>query len=77
VEPSRGAAHTYQTVRLQAWVGTEDGKIRAERFTSHVLPPVSDPASFPDPLEFEAVLTFWDVDLPVTIVPPVPATPAR
>ena len=72
---AQGAAYVYQTVQLQAWLGVDDGKIRAERFTSRVLPPISDPKTIPDPLEFEAVLTFWDVNLPVTIVPPI-APPA-
>ena len=77
VEPevTQGAASVYQTVQLQAWVGVDDGKIRAERFTARVLPPISDPKTIPDPLEFEAVLTFWDVNLPITILPPAVPTP--
>ena len=74
-QPGQGAAYVYQTVQLQAWIGTEDGKIRAERFTSRILPPISDPKQIPDPLEFEAVLTFWDVNLPMTILPPAVPTP--
>jgi hypothetical protein len=41
------------------------------------MPPVSDPADIPDTLEFEAVLTFWDVNLPITIVPPILADNVR
>jgi len=78
-----GAQPVYQKMQVEAWVGLEDGLIRAQRMTATVMPPIGDPKQMPDPIEFDVVLTFYDVNKPITIVPPriptatpVPAPPA-
>jgi hypothetical protein len=72
-----GAQPVYQTMQIETWIGLEDGLIRAERMTARVLPPISDPKKMPDPIDFDVVLTYSDVNKPITIIPPpVPtATP--
>ena len=70
-------------MQVEAWVGLEDGLIRAQRMTARILPPISDPKRMPDPIDFDVVLTYYDVNKPITIIPPalptatpVPATAA-
>jgi hypothetical protein len=65
-----GAQPVYQTMQVEAWVGLEDGLIRAQRMTARVLPPISDPKQMPDPIDLDVVLTFSDVNKPITIIPP-------
>lgn len=74
---TNGAQPVYQTMQVETWIGLEDGLIRAERMTARVLPPISDPKKMPDPIDFDVVLTYSDVNKPITIIPPpVPtATP--
>ncbi len=69
------AQHVYQTMQVEAWVGLQDGLIRSERMTARVLPPISDPKEMPDPIELDVVLTFSDVNKPITILPPLLPTP--
>ncbi|MCC7370217.1 MAG: C39 family peptidase [Chloroflexi bacterium] len=70
-----GAQPVYQSMQVEAWVGLEDGLIRSERMTARVLPPIGDPKRMPDPIEFDMVLTYSDVNLPITIIPPPVPTP--
>jgi hypothetical protein len=81
--PTYGAQPVYQTMQVEAWVGLEDGLIRAQRMTARLLPPISDPKQMPDPIDLDVVLTFSDVNKPITIIPPrvptataAPVTPA-
>jgi hypothetical protein len=78
-----GAQPVYQAMQVEAWVGLEDGVIRSERMTARVMPPIGDPKRMPDPIELDVVLTYSDVNKPITIIPPpvptptmIPATPA-
>lgn len=80
---NRGAQPVYQEMQVEAWVGIEDGLIRAQRMSAKVLPPIGDPKEMPDPINLDVVLTFSDVNKPITIIPPrlptatpVPPTPA-
>ncbi|MCC6176253.1 MAG: C39 family peptidase [Chloroflexi bacterium] len=66
----QGAQPVYQDMQVQTWIGLDDGLIRAERMTAKVLPPIADPKRMPDPIDFDAVFTFWDVNKPITIIPP-------
>ena len=81
-QASRTAAYVYQSAQLQAWVDVADGKIRAEHLVARIQPPITDPKVVPAALDFQAVLRFSDVDLPMTIQapalppPPPPPTPA-
>jgi len=70
-----GAQPVYQQLQIEAWVGLEDGLIRAQRMTGRLLPPISDPKRMPDPIDFDAVLTYYDVNRPITIIPPPLPTP--
>ena len=71
VDPGvRGAQPVYQTMQVEAWVGVEDGLIRAQRMTARVLPPIGDPKQMSDPIDLDVVLTFYDVNKPITIIPP-------
>jgi hypothetical protein len=70
-----GAQPVYQSMQVEAWVGIEDGLIRSERMTARVLPPIGDPKRMPDPIEFDVVLTYSDVNKPITIIPPPVPTP--
>jgi hypothetical protein len=72
---SRGAQPVYQTMQVEAWVGVEDGLIRAQRMTAKVLPPIGDPKNMPDPIDLDVVLTYYDVNKPITIIPPQVPTP--
>jgi hypothetical protein len=67
---ANGAQPVYQTMQVETWIGLEDGLIRAERMTARVLPPISDPKQMPDPIDFDVVLTYSDVNKPITIIPP-------
>ena len=49
--------------------------IRSERMTARVMPPIGDPKRMPDPIEFDVVLTYSDVNKPITIIPPAVPTP--
>ena len=49
------AQHVYQSLKVETWVGIEDGLIRSERMTAKILPPIGDPKQMPDPIEFDAV----------------------
>lgn len=70
-----GAQPVYQSMQIEAWVGLEDGLIRAERMTARVLPPIGDPKEMPDPIDLDVVLTYSDVNKPITIIPPPVPTP--
>jgi hypothetical protein len=72
---NNGAQHVYQSMQVEAWVGLEDGLIRSQRMTARVLPPISDPKEMPDPIELDVVLTYSDVNKPITIIPPQVPTP--
>jgi hypothetical protein len=65
-----GAQPVYQALKVETWVGLEDGLIRSERMTARLLPPISDPKKMPDPITFDAVLTYSEVNQPITIIPP-------
>jgi Peptidase_C39 like family len=65
-----GAQPVYQSLKVETWVGLEDGLIRSERMTAKILPPIGDPKQMPDPIQFDAVLTYSDVNVPITIIPP-------
>ena len=65
-----GAQPVYQTMKVETWVGLQDGLIRSERMTARVLPPISDPKKMPDPIDLDCVFTFSEVNQPITIIPP-------
>ncbi|MFN8634084.1 MAG: SdrD B-like domain-containing protein [Chloroflexota bacterium] len=75
-----GAQPVYQSMQVEAWVGIDDGLIRSERMTAKVLPAISDPKQMPDPIDLDVVLTYSDVNKPITIIapqlPPPPPTAA-
>ena len=70
-----GAQRVYQSMQVETWVGLEDGLIRSERMTARVMPPIGDPKKMPSPIELGVVLTYSDVNKPITIIPPPVPTP--
>src|SRR6185436_10615725 len=68
-------SHPDEELRKSDGHPLEDGLIRAERMSARVLPPISDPKQMPDPIDLDVVLTYSDVNKPITIIPPPLPTP--